>query len=423
MLVDDVKIYVRSGNGGDGMMSFRREKYIPHGGPNGGDGGRGGHVIFRANPNMNTLLYFQHRIHFKAKAGQRGGSSNKTGANADDLVIEVPTGTVIKDADSGALLADLVQPEAEYVAVRGGRGGRGNARFATASNRAPRMAERGAPGEERWLRLELKLIADVGLVGVPNAGKSTLLSVVSNARPKIAAYPFTTLEPNLGVVVYDHRDLVFADIPGLIEGAHQGVGLGHSFLRHVQRCRVLIHVLDGSSADPLADYNQINAELALYDERLAEKPQLVVFNKTDLPEAQEYFPLVEEALNERGVQVTAISAATQQGIQELIQRTFQEVDNLPPESIPQAPERDDSPVYELHDEPVFRLEKSPDGSFYVTGERIERAAAMTYWDYEEAVLRFQKILEVLGITDALKEAGVQPGDTVFIGDYELEWSE
>lgn len=423
MLVDDVKIYVRSGDGGDGVVSFRREKYVPHGGPNGGDGGKGGDVIFVVNPNINTLQAFKFSSHFKAKHGARGGSSNKTGANADDLLIEVPAGTVIRDADSGDVIADLVEPDARFTALKGGRGGRGNARFTSSSNRAPRMAEKGAPGEEKWLRLELKLIADVGLIGVPNAGKSTLLSVVSNAKPKIANYPFTTLSPNLGVVIYDHRDLVFADIPGLIEGAHAGVGLGHSFLRHVQRTRVLVHVLNGESEDPVADYNQINAELALYDEKLSERPQIVVFNKIDLPVAQEYLPLVREALEARGVAIMEISAATQLNIKQLIQRVFAEIDKLPQE-VEEIVAFDDVTTYELEDaEPIFTITRGSDGSYIVRGERIERAAAMTYWDYEEAVNRFQKILEVLGITKALKDEGVEPGDTVFIGDYELEWAD
>lgn len=422
MLVDDVKIYIRSGDGGAGIVSFRREKYVPHGGPNGGDGGKGGDIVFRANPNLNTLTYFQQHVHFKAKAGARGGTSNKTGANADTLFVDVPVGTVIKDAATSEVIADLVQPDDIVVVLKGGRGGKGNARFTSASNRAPRIAEKGAPGEEMWIRLELRLIADVGLVGVPNAGKSTLLSVVSNAKPKIADYPFTTLSPNLGVVIYDHRDLVFADIPGLIEGASQGIGLGHSFLRHVSRCRVLIHVIDGMSDDPVADFNQINTELALYDEELAKKPQIVVFNKMDLLDAQEYFPLVKEALEKRGVEVMPISAVAHQNVQQVIQRSFTEIDNLPEEAktvLPEALER-----YTLEDnEPIFNLKKRSDGAYIVTGKRIERAAAMTYWDYEEAVLRFQKILEILGITKALKKAGAEPGDTVFIGEHELEWAD
>jgi len=421
MLVDDVKIYVRSGDGGAGVVAFRREKYVPRGGPNGGDGGKGGDVIFKVNPNRNTLTYYKYNNHHRAQHGAKGGTSNRTGANADNLILEVPAGTLIKDADTGEVLADLVKEGDSVVILRGGRGGKGNARFATASNQAPRVAEKGAPGQERWLRLELKLIADVGLVGVPNAGKSTLLSVVSNAKPKIADYPFTTLEPNLGVVVYDDRDLVFADIPGLIEGAHMGIGLGHAFLRHVSRCRILIHLLNGSSEDPVADFNQINTELALYNEKLAHKPQIVVFNKMDLTEAQEYFPLVKEELAKRGVEVMELSAVTQRNVKQLIQRAFYEIDQLPEET---EEEIYQMPSYEIEDDtPIFTLEQPEEKVFLVKGERIERAAAMTYWDYDQAVLRFQQILELLGITAALKEAGVEPGDTVFIGEYELEWSD
>lgn len=421
MLVDDVKIYVCSGKGGDGVVAFRREKYVPRGGPSGGDGGKGGDVIFKVNSQRNTLTNYKYHNHFKAQHGERGGTSNRTGANAENLILEVPAGTLIKDAETGEVLADLLKEGDSVVILRGGRGGKGNARFATASNQAPRVAEKGAPGQERWLRLELKLIADVGLVGVPNAGKSTLLSVVSNAKPKIADYPFTTLEPNLGVVIYDDRDLVFADIPGLIEGAHMGVGLGHAFLRHVSRCRILIHLLNGSSEDPVADFNQINTELALYDEKLAQKPQIVAFNKIDLPEAQEYFPLIKEELAKRGVEIMEISAATQRNVKQLIQRAFHEIDQLPEET---EEELYQIPNYELEEDlPIFTLEQPEEKVFVVRGERIERAAAMTYWDYDQAVLRFQQILELLGITAALKEAGVEPGDTVFIGDYELEWSD
>jgi GTP-binding protein len=261
----------------------------------------------------------------------------------------------------------------------------------------------------------------VGIVGVPNAGKSTLLSVVSNATPKIADYPFTTLQPNLGVVIYNHHDLVFADIPGLIEGAHMGIGLGHAFLRHVQRTRLLIHVLNGAAEDPLADYNQINAELALYDEKLGQKPQIVILNKMDLPEAQSRFPQVQAALLERGIALLPVSGATRQNVDRLIQMSFQRMSELPaaPLELVEA-----APLYQIEDtEPVFTVERGADGAYIVRGKRIERAAAMTYWDYEEAVVRFQKILETLGITAALEREGVQPGDTVFIGEYELEWSD
>lgn len=421
MLIDEAKIFVASGKGGDGMVSFRREKYVPRGGPSGGSGGRGGDVVLQADSHLNTLYFFSKRVHFKAKAGSRGGSSNKSGADADSLVIRVPLGTVVREAKTDLVLADLVTEGARVVVARGGRGGRGNAFFKSAANQAPRLAEKGEPGEERWVTLELKLIADVALVGVPNAGKSTLLSVVSNAKPKIADYPFTTLQPNLGTVIYDNNDLVFADIPGLIEGAHMGVGLGHAFLRHVQRTRMIIHVLDGSSDDPVADYNQIKAELALFDDRLADRPEIVVINKLDLPEVREYLPLVKEQLAERGlVDTLAVSALTRENITRLIQLAFEVAAASPKLLLHPVGEL---PVYELADGDVaFEITRA-DGIFYVSGAGIERAAAMTYWDYEEAVARFQKTLETLGVAQALEEAGIQDGDTVFVGEHELEWSE
>ncbi len=421
MLVDEAKIFVASGKGGDGIVAFRREKYVARGGPSGGNGGRGGDVVLKADANLNTLYFFRNRVHFKAKAGGKGGSSNKTGADAETLIVRVPPGTVVRDAETGGLIADIARAEDEVVVAPGGRGGRGNSHFKTSSNQAPRLAEKGEPGRERWITLELKLIADVALVGMPNAGKSTLLSVVSNAKPKIADYPFTTLEPNLGTVIYDHKDLIFADIPGLIEGAHLGVGLGHAFLRHVQRTKIIVHILDGSADDPLADYSQIRTELALFDDKLAERPEIVVVNKIDLPEAREYWDLLKEGLLERDIaEPMAISAATQENVTRLIQRVFEKAASLPRS---QASAVEDVPVYELDDAGLpFELSVQG-GVYYVSGDRIERAAAMTYWDYDEAVLRFYKTLEALGLVGALREAGVRPGDTVFIGDFELEWSD
>jgi GTP-binding protein len=421
MLVDEAKIFVASGKGGDGIIAFRREKYVPRGGPSGGNGGRGGDVVIKADAKMNTLYYFRKQVHFKAKPGSKGGSSNKTGADADPLIVRVPVGTVVRDAETSGLIADLVRDGAEVVIARGGRGGKGNTHFKSSANQAPRIAEKGEPGVERWITLELKMIADVGLVGVPNAGKSTLLSVISNAKPKIADYPFTTLEPNLGTVLYDNTDLVVADIPGLIEGAHEGVGLGHSFLRHVQRTRLIIHLLDGAADDPLADYNQITTELALYDERLKERPEIVVVNKMDMPDVREYWALLKEQLEERGVEnPMVISALTRENVNTLIQRVFEMMATLP-ES--ETEENVEIPVYELDESDMSFDVDVEDGIYYVTGERVERAAAMTYWDYEEAVSRFQKTLELLGVSEALEKAGVKPGDTVFIGDFELEWSE
>lgn len=421
MLADTAKIYVASGKGGDGLISFRREKYVPRGGPSGGDGGRGGDVIIQADAKINTLFFFKRRIHFKAEHGGKGGSSNKTGFDASPLIVKVPVGTIIRDADTGGLIADLVLPDSQVVVAPGGRGGKGNAHFKNSANQAPRVAEKGEPSVERWVTMELKLIADVGLVGIPNAGKSTLLSVVSNAKPKIADYPFTTLEPNLGTVIYNNEAIVFADIPGLIEGAHMGVGLGHAFLRHVQRTKMLIHLIDGSAENPIADFNQINTELALYDPKLGERPQIVVVNKLDLPEAQERWKSLKSDLEKRGVDSPmAISAATQENVTKLIQRVFETMSNLPEATIS---DEEEVPVYELPEQDFeFDIEVE-DGIYYVSGTQIERAAAMTYWDYDEAVSRFQKTLETLGITKALETAGVQPGDTVFIGDYELEWSE
>jgi GTP-binding protein len=418
MFLDEVKINVKGGDGGAGVVAFRREKYVPRGGPAGGDGGNGGDVVLVVTPCLSTLSPFSKKVHFKAERGGNGGSSNMTGASAADLLVDVPPGTVVRDANTGDLIADLTEPGQRVVVAKGGRGGRGNTRFKSSTNQAPRMAEKGEPGDERWLILELKLIADIGIIGVPNAGKSTLLSVVSAARPKIAPYPFTTLTPNLGVAVLDDQELVLADIPGLVEGAHAGIGLGHSFLRHIQRTRVLIHLLDGTGEDPIGDFVQINSELALFDPDLGEKPQLVALNKIDMPQAQERWPSVREALGKRGIEVVAISGLTHQGVSELLHEALRVLQELP------EPE----PAEEV---PVFRPEEDEgafeikfDGEAYrVIGKRIERAAAMTYWEYDEAILRFHRILEALGISAALEEAGVEPGDTVIIGDTELEWSE
>ena len=420
MSFDEATIHVRSGDGGAGLVHFRREKFVPRGGPSGGDGGHGGSVYLVVKPTLNTLIAFSRQSHFQAQHGAPGGPSNKTGRSADDLLIEVPPGTIVRDATTGALLADLTQPGQRVLVARGGRGGRGNARFATSTNQAPRIAEKGEPGEERTLHLELKLLADVGIVGAPNAGKSTLLAVISNARPKIADYPFTTLQPNLGVVVLDDRDLVFADIPGLIEGAHAGAGLGHEFLRHIQRTRVLVHLLDGTAADPVADFHQINTELTLFDDALGTKPQIVALNKLDLPDVQQRWPAVRDEMTRLGYEVMAISATTGQNVRAVVNRAVQVLDSLPA-ALPEPAER---PVYQLEEDPLaFTVTALRVGQFRVQGKRIERAVAMTYWDYDQAVTRFQRILETMGITAALEKAGIKPGDTVFIGDMELEWGD
>jgi GTP-binding protein len=423
MLYDQATIHVKAGDGGDGMISFRREKYVPLGGPSGGDGGSGGDAIVVVNPKLNSLSHFHQESRFRAQNGGHGGASNKTGASGEPLMIQVPPGTIVRDAETDELLGDLTEPEQQLVVARGGRGGRGNARFATSTNQAPRVAERGEPGVERWLKLELRLIADVGIIGVPNAGKSTLLSVISAARPKIADYPFTTLSPNLGVVsLEDHFTMVFADIPGLIEGAHEGAGLGHDFLRHIERTRVLVHLLDGAAEDPLDDWAKINQELAFYNPELARRPQLVVLNKMDLEEASVlWWPEVQAAAREHNFEALAISAVSGQGVREMLYRVRQLLEELP------APlPLEELPVLQPEDDEAFAIsrEMTEDGEAWrVSGTKIERVAAMTYWEFSEAVARFQRILNAMGITDALREAGVQPGDQVIIGNEVLEWSD
>lgn len=419
--IDEAKIHVQSGKGGNGMVTFRREKYVPRGGPSGGDGGKGGDIVFVANPKLNTLHKFTFQQRFRAEDGRPGGSSNKTGASAPDMEIEVPLGTIVRDAETGKIYADVSSENQRVVLLNGGRGGRGNQHFATSRNQAPSIGEKGEPGRELWLKLELKLLADVGLVGMPNVGKSTLLSVISNAKPKIANYPFTTLTPNLGVVTMEYRDMVVADIPGLIEGASQGAGLGHAFLRHIQRTRMLVHLVDGTAENPIADFNQINAELAIFDERLKERPQIVAVNKMDLPDAQEKWSELEQKFTALGYQVMQMSAATQLNTRQLVQQLFQKLDELPArEEILQS---DEIPTYELNEDVVFNVEKVEEGVYRVTGKQIERAVAMTYWELDEAVARFQRILETLGISAALEKAGIQEGDTVMIGEAELEWGE
>jgi GTP-binding protein len=419
MFYDQAEIYVKAGDGGDGVVAFRREKFVPYGGPAGGDGGRGGDVVLTVDPHLNTLYRFSKRRHFLAKRGQHGRGKNQHGAMGESVHIAVPPGTVVYDADTGDLLGDLTELDQQLVVARGGRGGKGNARFATSTNQAPRIAEHGEPGDERNLRLELKLLADVGLAGLPNAGKSTLLAAVTAARPKIAPYPFTTLQPNLGVVVLDpETEFVMADIPGLIEGASEGKGLGHEFLRHIERTRILIHLLDGLSADPLADFDILNGELAAFGHGLAEKPQLVVLNKLDVPEVRQRWPELRAALKARGHSPLAISALTREGTQDLLYRVAQLLADLP-EVVPAL----ELPVFRpSEDEETFIVEWDQD-AWRVRGIRLERMAARTVWNLDEAVRRFQRTLDRIGVSDALEEAGVQPGDTVRIGDRELVWEE
>jgi GTP-binding protein len=420
MFIDQTEIYVRSGKGGDGVVHFRREKYVPRGGPDGGDGGQGGDVVLRVKPTLNTLSAFRYKQRFIADDGRPGGKQNQSGKSADDLIVEVPPGTVVIEAATGDLLGDLTEPAQRLTVCKGGRGGRGNTHFKSSRNQAPRTAEKGEPGQEKRLKLELKLIADIGIIGVPNAGKSTLLTALTNAQPKVADYPFTTLEPNLGVApIDDFTSVVLADIPGLIEGASHGAGLGHDFLRHIQRTRVLIHLLDGLSADPIADLSQINSELALFDPKLAEKPQVVALNKIDQPEVQERWPKIKSALKKRGYPSLAISALARTGVGELLRAAVKELAEAPA-----VEEAAPLPVYRPEVDPhEFNVVRVGQNEWRLSGASIERAAAMTYWEHQGAVRRFQRIMETLGVDEALRKAGVQQGDTVYIGEFELEWQD
>lgn len=424
MFFDEARIFIKSGDGGDGMISFRREKFVPRGGPDGGDGGNGGSVIFRVNEKINSLNKFHRSVHYNADGGKHGGRKKQTGASGEDLILDVPPGTVIRREETGELLGDLTRPGQELKLLPGGRGGRGNIHFSSSTNQVPHTAERGEPGMEMWVTLELKLIADVGLVGLPNAGKSTLLSVISDAKPKIAGYPFTTLAPNLGVVrLNDEETIVFADIPGLIEGAAGGSGLGHDFLRHIERTRVLVHLLDGSAAEPLENFAIINQELALYDAALEEKPQLVVLTKQDLPDTIAWEPILEEEIEKRGYPFHVISAVTGAGLPEMLYKIKELVDEADDPLNDGAWDDELIVIRPEVDESAFEIGRDQDGSWRVRGIKIERVAAMTYWEFDATVQRFQKILEKMGITAALEKEGIKEGDVVRIGDQELEWGE
>ena len=417
MFFDEAKIFVQGGRGGDGCVAFRREKYEPLGGPNGGNGGNGGDVCLLADPNLNTLISFKKRSHFKAERGGHGRGKNQQGKAGEDCVIPVPLGTVVRDVETGELIADLSFPEQQVVVAHGGRGGRGNEAFKSSTNQAPRIAERGEPSEERWITLELKLIADVGLVGMPNAGKSTFLAAVSAARPKIADYPFTTLEPNLGVVTLDDSSFVLADIPGLIEGAHEGSGLGHKFLRHIERTRILIHILNGLSDDPMRDYEQIRQELALFDPGLADKPEVVALNKLDLPDVQLQWESWQQDFAERGIELFPISAATGHGVKEVLRRVNALLVTLPPQEQP----TEGIAIFEgPPKEKAFQITRK-DGVWYVSGAQVDRLVEMTNFNFYEAIQRFQRILDGMGVLDALRDAGVEAGDTVVLGGFEMEW--
>ncbi len=417
MFLDRAKINIAGGDGGDGCVAFRREKYVPQGGPSGGDGGRGGDIVLIVDEGLRTLMDFRHRRHFRAERGEHGQGKDRHGKQGADLEVRVPPGTVVRDLGTGEVLGDLVQPGQRLVVATGGRGGRGNARFATPTNQAPTLAERGEPGEAREVELELKLLADVGLVGFPNAGKSSLLARVSAARPKVADYPFTTLVPNLGVVaVPDGRSFVLADIPGLIEGAHLGLGLGHEFLRHLERTRLLLHVIDlagTSGRDPLADYRVVNGELREYNPALARRPRLVVLNKLDLPEARARLPLVRQALAGEGQPVLAMSAVTGEGVTELLYAVADALDRSPVEA-PPVPVRVLRPGVRPEVEIVREGE-----AFRVRGRAVERLVAMTNWGNEESVRRFHRLWRRQGMESRLRRSGARDGDTVRIRDVEF----
>ena len=422
MFLDHVKIWVHAGDGGDGAATFRQEAHVPRGGPDGGDGGRGGSVELRVDPGLTTLRDFQYRHHFKAKPGGRGTRARRHGKAGDDLVLAVPPGTAVYDDGTGELVADLLATDQLALIAQGGRGGLGNTHFKSSTHQAPKHAQKGEPGEERWLRLELRLIADVGLVGLPNAGKSTILGAVTAADPKIADYPFTTLEPNLGVLDLgdDERRPTIADVPGLIEGASAGAGLGHAFLRHVERTRVLVHVVDGAGRDPAWDYDVIREELRLHDPALLEKPMLVAFNKIDLPAATETWPTFRAAREAEGVDVIAIAAATGEGLDPFRARVAALLPSF--EDLAEPPEPAGVVVHRIDAmADGFAIERDEDGAFRVRGKRIERIAAQTNFDVEESAERFQRSLARFGIDTELRRAGVGAGDVVRFGATELEW--
>jgi GTP-binding protein len=423
MFLDRVKIWVRAGDGGAGAATFRKEAHVPRGGPDGGDGGRGGSVYLRVDAGQTTLRDFQYKHHFKATPGGPGARARRHGKAGDDLILDVPPGTAVVDDESGGLLADLVATGQQAMVARGGRGGLGNTHFKTSTHQAPKHAQKGEPGEEHWLRLELRLIADIGLVGLPNAGKSTLLAAGTAAQPKIADYPFTTLEPNLGVMELgedDERRPTIADVPGLIEGASSGAGLGHAFLRHVERTRVIVHVVDGSSMDPAWDHEVIREELLAHDPALLDKPILVAFNKIDLPAAHDAWPAFAAARRAEGRETIAIAAATGEGLDTFRTRV---ADLLPSAEELKAPPEPAGVVVHHIDSMVdgFVVERDRDGAFRVRGKRIERIAAQTNFDVDESAERFQRDLERMGIDAELRRAGVTPGDLVRIGASELEW--
>lgn len=427
MFVDHVKIYVKGGDGGDGMVAFRREKYVPLGGPAGGDGGDGSDVVFVVDEGLRTLMDFRYQRHFKAPRGEHGMSKNKHGKNTAAMVVKVPPGTVVTDNETGQILADLVEDGQKAVIARGGRGGRGNSRFASSKNPAPELSEKGEPGVEREITLELKVLADAGLVGFPSVGKSTLLSVVSKAKPKIGDYHFTTLVPNLGMVeTEDGRSFALADLPGLIEGAHEGVGLGHQFLRHIERTRVIIHVLDMSGLegrDPFEDYETINEELKQYNLRLTERPQLIVANKMDMPDAEENLRLFKEKVGP-DAKIFPISAITRKGLDQLLFAAADLIEITPEFPLYDVEEDSEHTVLYKHEsEDAFKISRDDDGAYVLSGNSIERLFKMTDFNFEQSVRKFARQMRGMGIDDALRERGAKDGDIVRILNFEFEFIE
>ncbi|MDD3612373.1 MAG: GTPase ObgE [Eubacteriales bacterium] len=420
MFVDYVKIHVRAGDGGDGSVSFRREKYIPNGGPDGGDGGDGGSILFEASEDLHTLMDFRFKKKFIAERGEDGKGQKRFGRRGQDLIIKVPVGTVIRDEETGLVIADLNTKGEKRIIARGGRGGKGNVHFATATRQAPKFARQGQKGQERSLILELKSIADVGLVGFPNVGKSTILSILSAARPKIADYHFTTLKPSLGVVrVREDASFVMADIPGIIEGAHEGVGLGLKFLRHIERTRLLLHVIDVSGLegrDPIEDFESIRGELQKYSEKLVDKPQLIAANKMDIPGAEDNIERLKAQLEPQGYKVFPVSAAQNKGFKPLLDEIIRMLSQIPePESF-----EEELDIFEQEEEIPFEINKEGD-EFVVSGPMMDRLFTMINLDNYDSLQYFQRVLRKHGVIDALREAGVKDGDTVHIKDFSFDF--
>lgn len=424
MFSDKVRIFIKSGKGGDGHVSFRRELYVPAGGPDGGNGGHGGDIIFQVDKGLNTLGDFRHNSKYIAQSGEEGGKKRCTGKNGEDLIIKVPEGTVIYDDESGKVIADMSGDNMKETILKGGRGGKGNMNYATATMQAPQYAQPGQEAKELWVRLELKCIADVGLVGFPNVGKSTFLSRVTNARPKIANYHFTTLNPNLGVVDIDGgKGFVIADIPGLIEGASEGVGLGHQFLRHIERTKVIIHIVDAASTegrDPISDIKAINAELEAYNPDLLKRPQVIAANKIDAiyDDGSGVTPveLIKEAFEPEGIKVYPISAVTGQGVKELLYAVRELLDNFPDDVVIFEKEFDMDELLDNADD-NYNVYVDDNGVFIVEGERIDKMLGYTNLESEKGFNFFQKFMKSSGAIDRLEELGIEEGDTVRVGDY------